>query len=174
MRAALIGASVLAHVLLFTGLEVAPRMRLPVLGELKPDCCVDWYPLLPVYAPVHCSLRALMEESRITGVRIENFGADWIQYCPAPRFAETDAHVTGVVKLRVRVGTDGVTRGVRVVSGHPMLIAMALDAVRRWRYRGFVIFDGPEGVTDDEVTVWITFGDVDRTTGRLDNSRPLT
>lgn len=42
--------------------------------------------------------------------------------------------VQGTVRLHAIIGTDGRVEELEVVSGHPLLIQSALDAVRKWRY----------------------------------------
>ncbi len=46
-----------------------------------------------------------------------------------------NAHVSGEVKIRATIGTDGLVKDYVVVSGSPLLVRAALDAVRQWRYR---------------------------------------
>jgi outer membrane biosynthesis protein TonB len=48
-------------------------------------------------------------------------------------------HVEGTVHLRVVVDQIGHVEVVYVVSGPPMLVPAAIDAVREWRYRGTVL-----------------------------------
>lgn len=50
-----------------------------------------------------------------------------------PRLAQ-QTRISGVVRLEALIGTDGIVRGVRLVSGHPLLVQAAIDAVSRWRY----------------------------------------
>ena len=45
------------------------------------------------------------------------------------------ARVSGTVRLEGIVSKDGTIRNLRVLSGHPLLTAAALDAVRQWVYR---------------------------------------
>lgn len=45
------------------------------------------------------------------------------------------ARVQGTVRLNAIVGLDGSIRDLKLVSGPPLLVNAALDAVRRWRYR---------------------------------------
>ena len=45
------------------------------------------------------------------------------------------ARIQGTVKLEGVIGKDGTVQELKVVSGHPLLIQAALDAVRNWRYR---------------------------------------
>ena len=49
----------------------------------------------------------------------------------------------GVVRIEAIISRDGIVRDARVVSGHPLLVAAALDAVRQWRYRPTVLNDQP-------------------------------
>ncbi len=43
--------------------------------------------------------------------------------------------VAGTVRLEGVIGTDGRIRELRVISGHPLLVQSAVDAVRQWLYR---------------------------------------
>lgn len=45
------------------------------------------------------------------------------------------ARVSGVVQLEAIIGEDGAIRQLRVLSGHPLLVPSARDAVSQWRYR---------------------------------------
>jgi TonB family protein len=45
------------------------------------------------------------------------------------------ARISGAVRLRAIIGTDGRIREIRVVSGSAFLQAAAIAAVRQWRYR---------------------------------------
>jgi len=44
-------------------------------------------------------------------------------------------HSQGVVKLEAYISAEGSIRNLRVVSGPPLLVNAALDAVRQWRYQ---------------------------------------
>jgi TonB family protein len=46
-------------------------------------------------------------------------------------------HVGGTVVLSIVISTDGKVTSTTVVSGHPLLIQAALDAVRQWTYKPF-------------------------------------
>jgi periplasmic protein TonB len=45
------------------------------------------------------------------------------------------ARVSGVVQLVAIIGKDGTVQQLQVLSGHPLLVGAALDAVRQWIYR---------------------------------------
>jgi len=67
------------------------------------------------------------------------------------------ARVSGEVRLRLVVGTDGAVKEVTVVSGHPLLIQAAIDAVRQWLYRPTVVNGVPvEVLTEVAVNFTLT------------------
>jgi TonB family protein len=43
-------------------------------------------------------------------------------------------NITGVVKVKITVATNGSVKDVKLVGGHPVLANAALDAVKKWRY----------------------------------------
>lgn len=45
------------------------------------------------------------------------------------------ARISGVVHLLGIIGKDGAIENLQVISGHPLLVRAALDAVRQWVYR---------------------------------------
>jgi periplasmic protein TonB len=62
------------------------------------------------------------------------------------------AHIQGDVVLAATIGRDGRIENLHVVSGHPLLAQAALDAVRQWRYRPYML--GTEAVeVETQVTV---------------------
>lgn len=67
------------------------------------------------------------------------------------------ARISGVVRLQARIATDGSIAELRAVSGHPLLIAAAIDAVRQWRYRPTVLNGRPVAV-DTQIDVNFTLG----------------
>ena len=63
-------------------------------------------------------------------------------------------HTQGEVILQAVIGKDGSIQNLRVVSGHPMLIKAAVDAVQQWRYRPYLLNGEPVEV---ETQVRVTF-----------------
>lgn len=53
------------------------------------------------------------------------------------------ARIQGLVKFEAIIGKDGTMRNLRVISGHPMLVRAALDAVKQRLYEPTVI-DGEQ------------------------------
>jgi protein TonB len=65
------------------------------------------------------------------------------------------ARIQGSVVLQAVIGKDGSIQNLKAVSGHPMLIPSALDAVRQWRYKPYFLNGEPVEV-DTQVTVNFT------------------
>ena len=59
-----------------------------------------------------------------------------------PPLART-AHVSGKVELLGVLGTDGRIHEVKVLSGHPLLVKAAVDAVLQWVYRPTILNGQP-------------------------------
>lgn len=62
------------------------------------------------------------------------------------------ARIQGQVLLQAVISKQGVIENLRVLSGHPMLVQAAIDAVRQWRYRPYVLNNEPVEV-ETQVTV---------------------
>jgi protein TonB len=65
------------------------------------------------------------------------------------------ARISGSVVLQAVIGKDGSIENLRAVSGHPMLIQSAIDAVRQWKYKPYFLNGEPVEV-DTQVTVNFT------------------
>jgi len=57
------------------------------------------------------------------------------------------ARISGVVKLAAVIAKDGSVMDIRVISGHPLLIPSALEAVRTWRYSPTLLNGAPMEVS---------------------------
>ncbi|HEY6303416.1 MAG TPA: energy transducer TonB [Terriglobales bacterium] len=68
-----------------------------------------------------------------------------------PPFAR-QARVQGTVELRAIISKVGTIENLVVVRGHPMLVKSALEAVRQWRYRPYLLNNEPFEV-ETEITV---------------------
>jgi protein TonB len=64
------------------------------------------------------------------------------------------AHVQGTVVLHALISEAGTIDKLTVVSGPPMLTPAALDAVRQWRYRPYLLNGEPTAV---ETTINVNF-----------------
>jgi periplasmic protein TonB len=65
------------------------------------------------------------------------------------------ARLEGPVVLMAVIGQDGSVKDVRVESGLPILARAAIDAVKRWRYKPYVI-DGEPVEVDSRITINFT------------------
>jgi protein TonB len=54
-----------------------------------------------------------------------------------------DTRTQGTVVLQALIGRDGTIQKLHVVSGHPLLVNSAMDAVRQWRYRPYLLNNEP-------------------------------
>jgi protein TonB len=71
-----------------------------------------------------------------------------------PPLART-ARVQGAVQLAAIIGKDGTIQNLHVISGHPLLTQAALDAVKQWRYKPYILNGEPVEV-DTQITVNFT------------------
>lgn len=62
------------------------------------------------------------------------------------------SRVHGTVVLQAVIGKDGAVKGLKVVSGPPMLIKSATEAVKQWRYKPFTL-DGEPVEADTQINV---------------------
>jgi TonB family protein len=68
------------------------------------------------------------------------------------------ARISGVVKLAVIIAKDGTISDIKVISGHPLLIPPALEAVKTWRYKPTLLNGVPVEVST-QVDVNFTLSD---------------
>jgi protein TonB len=62
------------------------------------------------------------------------------------------ARIQGTVELRAIISKAGTIEQLVVVRGHPMLVTSAIEAVRQWRYRPYLLNNEPIEV-ETEITV---------------------
>jgi protein TonB len=65
------------------------------------------------------------------------------------------ARLEGTVVLMALIGQDGSVKDVRVESGLPILAQAAIDAVKQWRYKPYLI-DGEPVEVDSRITINFT------------------
>jgi protein TonB len=71
-----------------------------------------------------------------------------------PKYAQ-DAHITGTVVLKATITKQGTIEGIQVLSGPKILAPSAIDAVRTWRYRPYMLDGQPVSVETD---IKVVFG----------------
>jgi protein TonB len=65
------------------------------------------------------------------------------------------ARVQGIVVLRAMISREGKIENLQVVSGPPLLVKSAINAVLQWRYRPYYLNNEPVEV-ETQVTVNFT------------------
>jgi periplasmic protein TonB len=64
------------------------------------------------------------------------------------------AHIQGDVLLQATISKSGAIENLRAIQGHPILIQAAMDAVRQWKYKPYILNGEPVEV---ETTVKVQF-----------------
>jgi periplasmic protein TonB len=80
-------------------------------------------------------------------------------YKPEPEYPPLAkmARIQGTVRLEAIIAKDGTIQDLKVLSGHPLLVKAALDAVKRWRYQPTLLNGEPvEVVTEVDVNFTLT------------------
>jgi protein TonB len=70
---------------------------------------------------------------------------------PYPPLART-ARIQGPVVLEAVISKEGTMQNLRLVSGHPMLVPAAINAVSQWRYRPYIL-NGETIEVETQITV---------------------
>jgi TonB family protein len=68
------------------------------------------------------------------------------------------ARISGTVKFAVIIATDGTIRDIAVISGHPLLVPAALEAVKQWTYQPTLLNGEPVEVST-QIDVNFTLSD---------------
>ena len=78
-------------------------------------------------------------------------------YDVAPKYPPEagQKRIEGTVVLMAVIGKDGTVRDVRLESGLPLLAQAAIDAVKQWRYRPYLLNGDPVEV-DSQITINFT------------------
>ena len=128
-----------------------------------PDIDIGWYvgdgPNLPIPAggthtvmpPAPKSIEKVFRRSEILqGMLIRKVEP---AYPPLARAAR----IQGSVVLAAVISKAGTIDNLRLISGHPMLVPAAIDAVSQWRYRPYVL-NGDVIEVDTQITVNFVLG----------------
>jgi TonB family protein len=68
------------------------------------------------------------------------------------------AHVQGAVVLQAVIAKDGTVKELRLISGPPMLVVSAIQAVQQWKYKPYLLNGEPTEV-ETTINVNYTFAD---------------
>jgi TonB family protein len=69
------------------------------------------------------------------------------------------AHIQGMVVIDADISRDGNVENLKATSGHPLLIPAAIDAVKKWKYKPYIVNGEPTAVnTQISVNFTLTGG----------------
>lgn len=131
-----------------SGGDTAPIIGFGSPTEGLPMNIAGTRPVLP--APPAPSTRTFRTSSMLEGSLIERVQPAY------PPFART-ARIQGQVVLAATISKTGTIENLQVVSGHPMLVRAALDAVSQWRYRPYILNHEPVEV-ETQIVVNFSLG----------------
>ena len=57
-----------------------------------------------------------------------------------------EKHIQGDVLLKMTINTKGDVESLEPISGHPLLVNAAMDAVKQWKYRSYLLNGEPVAV----------------------------
>jgi periplasmic protein TonB len=115
-----------------------------IIGAMGPS--VEVAPPPPAPGPTH-------------PIKVSHWAEGNLIYRVQPAYPEIarQVRVQGSVQLRAIISKAGTIENLVVESGHPMLVAAAIKAVRQWRYRPYRLNGEPVEV-EAEVTVNFVLG----------------
>ncbi len=80
--------------------------------------------------------RVRVEESVMRALRIKRVD-------PAYSSSARSARIQGAVALQIQINKSGGIQDIALLSGHPMLAPAALEAVKQWQYKSYVLNGEP-------------------------------
>jgi protein TonB len=118
-------------------------------GVLPGNLGVDVATLIPA--------RPAVRPAAAKPVHVSNIGIGNLVFRVQPNYPALarQARIQGSVELRAIISKRGTIENLVVLRGHPMLSAAAIEAVRQWRYRPYLLNNEPVEV-ETEVTVNFT------------------
>ena len=66
-----------------------------------------------------------------------------------------DQRIQGAVVMRVNIDKEGNVSNIQLISGHPLLAPAAIEAVKQWKYKSYLLNGMPVEV-ETQVTVNFT------------------
>jgi protein TonB len=129
------------------GVAVGPSIPGAGIGDrngIANSLAIGTRPIMPVPAPA-----AVVAPVRVSHMNEGNLIRK-VQpvYPPLAR----SARIQGVVELQAVISKQGSIENLRVLTGHPMLVPAAVEAVRQWRYRPYILNNEPVEV-ETQITV---------------------
>src|SRR5260221_5160673 len=86
---------------------------------------------------VLCLAQDVPRRIRVGGLVQQNMAVSRIAPVYPPLAKQ--ARIQGVVRLEAQIGRDGRVVNLTVISGHPLLVQSALDAIKQWEYQPTIL-----------------------------------
>jgi protein TonB len=103
---------------------------------------------VPVAAPKMATpTRFRVSQGVVSGLKVRDVKPNY------PPLAKA-ARIQGVVVLQAQISKDGSIENLQLISGHPMLAPAAIEAVKQWKYKPYLLNGEPVEV---ETTVQVNF-----------------
>lgn len=100
-----------------------------------------------VVPTIHQAQRVRVSQGVTSGLLIRKINPTY------PPLAK-QARISGAVVLQAEISKDGSIQNLHVISGHPMLVPSALEAVKQWKYKPYILNGEPVEV---ETTITVNF-----------------
>jgi periplasmic protein TonB len=124
------------------GLAGGAKSRVPfgILGPVR-TAAPPPRPLVEKKAPLRIQVGGIVQSAKLVRQ-------------PKPVYPELakKARIQGVVKLHALISKGGTIEDLKVVSGHPLLVPSALEAVKQWVYQP-TLLDGETVGVETEIDV---------------------
>lgn len=101
----------------------------------------------------------LAPPTRTRIVRLSSMSEGMLVHRIEPRYPTPAiiARIEGPVKIQAIISRDGNIKQAEVLSGNPLLVGAALEAIRQWRYRPYILNGEPVEV-ETQITVNFVLG----------------
>ena len=133
-----------------SGIPPASDDGLPQLGPSGPNIMGAWGPgsLDGVRDSLGTDPPPIMPSAPVTvapPLRISHMSEGDLVHKILPAYPPLarSARIQGQVVLQAVISKQGVIENLKVLAGHPMLVPAAIEAVRQWRYRPYVLNNEP-------------------------------
>jgi len=119
-----------------------------VLGDRPGDGMPGIIPSIPAAVPKMVAPHRLQVSQGVTqGMLLHRVQPSY------PALAR-QARIQGSVVLQAEIGRDGSIQNLHLISGHPMLAPSAVEAVKQWKYKPYILNQQPVEV---ETTITVNF-----------------
>ncbi len=132
---------------------IDPRVGVPnsVSGAASNSTITELLRAAPIPMPTPTAKKVRVSSGVAQGLLIRQVRPQY------PALAR-QARIQGTVVLQAAIGKDGTVQNLRVLSGHPMLIEAAIEAVKQWLYKPYYLNGEPVEV-DTQINVNFTLSE---------------